>query len=51
MTKLLSASIALSIGLTLACGTADSAAPRAVAGSADQAQRAPANATVPALLP
>lgn len=51
MTKLLSASIALSFGLTLACGTADSAAPRAVAGSADQAQRAPADATARALAP
>ena len=51
MTKLLSASIALSVGLTLACGTADSAAPRAVAGSADQAQRAPANTTARTIAP
>jgi hypothetical protein len=43
MTKLLSASIALSAALTLACNQADSSEPRAVA-TAD-AQRAPANTT------
>jgi hypothetical protein len=50
MTKLSSASIALATVLTIACGKADSAQPRAVAGTPDQAQRAPDN-TSPALRP
>ncbi|HUQ87723.1 MAG TPA: hypothetical protein VM096_09200 [Vicinamibacterales bacterium] len=45
MKMLLPASIALSAVFALACNTADSATPRAVAGPADQAQRAPANTT------
>ena len=45
MTKLLSASSALVAILAVACGRADSAEPRAVVGTADQAQRAPQNKT------
>ena len=42
MTKLLSASVALATVLTIACGKVDSAQQRAVSGTPDQAQRAPA---------
>jgi hypothetical protein len=51
MTKSFSASIALATVLTIACGKADSAQPGATSGTADQAQRTPANATAPALAP
>jgi len=48
MTKLLSASIALSAMLTLACNNADSNEPRAAAGPAAQAQPAAAASSDPA---
>ena len=51
MTKLFSAFIAFATILTIACGKVDSAAPRAVAGTPEQSERAPANATAPALAP
>jgi hypothetical protein len=47
MMKILSASIALSAMLTLACNKADSSEPRAVAGPAGQAQAQPAAAASP----
>ena len=51
MTKLLSASIALSAMLTLACNKADSATPRAAAGPADPAPNAPSATNPPGSAP
>ena len=48
MTKMLSASLALAAALTVGCGKADTAEPRAATGAADQATRVPQNQTPPA---
>ena len=51
MTKLISASLALSAVLTIGCGSADTAAPQPLTGSAAEQSQPAANASTPAPVP